>query len=209
MPLKDSKAFQAAIVLFAVVVSMGLIGVALSAQMGPGSSQGAPPHGPGGPGMHGPGGPGMMGHRGGMMGGPGGPGGTFAMMGRALRELNLTDEQREKVHAVMTSHQDEFKAVGERLRTAREELHAVVTSGAADEAAIRAKAEAVGAVEADAAVLHAKVHAEVWALLTLEQQQKAKELRSTMEQRMKERRKSIRQQVIEFFDETRGNPETV
>ena len=64
------------------------------------------------------------------------------------------------------------------MQAAREALHAVVTADTFDEAAIRLKSADVAAVEADGAVLRAKVHAEVWALLTPEQQQKAKTLQA-------------------------------
>jgi Spy/CpxP family protein refolding chaperone len=39
------------------------------------------------------------------------------------------------------------------------------------------------------AILQARIHSEVWALLTPEQQAKAKELKAQRETRMKERRK--------------------
>ena len=46
----------------------------------------------------------------------------------------------------------------------------------------------MAAVEGDAAVLRAKVHQAAWKVLTPEQQQKAKELKGQMEQRMKDGR---------------------
>jgi Spy/CpxP family protein refolding chaperone len=110
------------------------------------------------------------------------------MAGLPLRELELTDTQREQVKAVMESHRDEQKAIGDRMQAARKTLHDAITADTLDEAAIRAAATQVGAVEADAAVLQAKVRAEVVALLTPEQVKKAKELRTEMENRVKDGR---------------------
>ena len=136
-------------------------------------------------------GPGMMGR--GMMGpgGPGfrgGPGGPFGMGAFALRGLDLTDAQRDQVKAIMESHRDEQRAIGDRMQAARKALHEAIAADSFDEAAIRAKAADIGAVEADAAVLQAKIKSEVVAILTPEQLKKAKELRSDMENRMKEGR---------------------
>ena len=128
-----------------------------------------------GQGMMGPGGPGRR----------GGPGGMF---GAGLRGIDLTDAQREQVRAIMESHRDEQKAIGDRMQAARKALHEAVAADVFDENAIRAKAAEVGAVEADAAVLQAKIRGEVFALLTPEQAKKAKELRSEMENRMKDGR---------------------
>ena len=136
--------------------------------------------GPGGMGrgMMGQGGPGMR----------GGPGGPFGMAGLPLRGLELTDAQREQVRTIMESHSADQKAVGDKMIAARKALHEAIAADTLDEAAIRAAAAEVGAAEADAAVLQAKIHGEVFAILTPEQVKKAKELRSEMENRMKEGR---------------------
>ncbi len=116
--------------------------------------------------------------------GRGGPFGPMVM--RGLRQLNLTEDQRGQLKSVMDSHKDEFKAIGERMMAAREALGDLVTSDAADVTAIRAKAAAVAVVEVDAALLRARVHAEVFALLTPEQQEKAKAMRGQAKGRIKQ-----------------------
>jgi periplasmic protein CpxP/Spy len=137
----------------------------------------------------GPGGPGGFGFG----RGPGRPFGMLGELGRGLRELELTDAQREQLRGVMQSHQAEFREIGDRLRTAREALHAAVTADAVDEPAIRARSADVAAIEADAAVLRARVHQEVFSLLTAEQQAKAKELKAEAEARLKERASRLRE----------------
>ena len=134
--------------------------------------------GPMGRGMMGPGGHGFR----------GGPGGPFGPGGLALRGLDLTDAQREQVKAIMESHRDEQKAIGDRMQAARKALHEAIAADTFDETAVRAKAAEIGAVEADAAVLQARIKSGIFAILTPEQVKKAKELRSQMENRMKDGR---------------------
>jgi Spy/CpxP family protein refolding chaperone len=189
----------------AAAVVMAGIGVVVSAQMGPRHGMGAG-QGPGGSG-----GAGMMGPGPGMRGGPGG--GPFGMIGQELRMLDLSDAQRQQVRAILDSHKDELKGIGDRMQTARKALHDAITADAVDETAIRTKAADVALVDADAAVLHAKMHAAVFAVLTPEQQQKAKELRGTMENRMKGGRERIRQHIEQRFEprseQSPSEPETV
>lgn len=125
-------------------------------------------------------------------GGPGGPGGPMGFLPQ-LRGLNLTDSQKEQVKAVFDSHKSEMEAIGTRLRTAHKALNDAVTADTFDEGAIRAKSADVAVVEADGAVLRAKVRGEVWALLTPEQQQKARDLQTQMQQRMGQMRERMQQ----------------
>jgi Spy/CpxP family protein refolding chaperone len=185
MPNTKHVNFKGILTLAGVAVVTAAIGFAtttqLSARNGQGAAQGPAGQGGGrgqgmmGHGMMGPGGPGMR-------GGPGGPAGF------PLRELGLTEAQHEQVKAIMESHRDEQKAVGDKMQAARKALHAAITADAFNEAAIRAAAVEIGAAEGDAAVLQAKIHGEVIAILTPEQLKKAKELRAEMENRMKEGR---------------------
>ena len=165
----------------AIVSILAVSGLALATTF----AQDGPP--PGEPGMHrrgpGPGGPDGF-------GGPGGPGGSMSLLGEfgpALRALELTDAQREQIRGIAKTHEAEFREIGERLRTAHESVNALVTADTVDEAAIRARSGELGAVEADAAVMRARVHQEVFSVLTAEQQAKAKQLRAQMQERSKQR----------------------
>ena len=127
-------------------------------------------------------------------GGPGGPadgrGGAALHIGE-LRGLDLSDAQREQVRGIVASHRDETRAVHERQRTAMRALEEAARG--TDEAAIRQQAEAVGVVMADAAVLRSRVRAEVWAVLTPDQQARAEQLRAERETRMRERQARMEQ----------------
>jgi protein CpxP len=207
MRISDSRGVKGAVALVAVAMLTGAIGVVLSAQMAQRRAQ------LDGQGM-GPGGPGMMGHGRGMRGGPGGPfggpgGGMFGLLGPGMRELDLTDAQRDQVRGIVESHQDERKAIGDRMMTARKALQEAITADAIDEGAIKARVNEVAAVEADQAILQAKLHAAMVGVLTPEQQQKLKELRSQMEQRMKDGRARMRQPSGERGERMRGRPAVV
>lgn len=168
--------------LLRVTVAAGVLaasGLALTPLL----AQDAPPQGGTTTRRMGPGGPGGFGFG----RGPGGPFGMLGELGRGLRQLELTDAQREQLRGVMQSHQAAFREIGDRLRIAHEALHSAVTADAVDEAAIRARSADVAAIQADAAVLRARVHQEVFSLLTAEQQAKARELKAQAEARMKER----------------------
>jgi periplasmic protein CpxP/Spy len=138
--------------------------------------------GPGGPG--GPWGHGGFGRR-----GPGGPMGDLGL----LRGLDLTEDQRAQVRQIMQGHRDEFRAVSERLQAAHRAQQDAVTATPFDENAVRARAADVAAIQADAAVLRAKVHSDVFAVLTPEQQAKAAELKVQREQRMQQFRQQRQQ----------------
>jgi protein CpxP len=112
--------------------------------------------------------------------GRGGRGFDFAqgrpLGGLPLRELNLTEAQREQVRAIVEPQQAETRAIGERAMAARDALHAATMSASFDEGLVRARAAELAAVEADMAVARARVFADVFQILTPEQQAKAKEL---------------------------------
>jgi protein CpxP len=134
-------------------------------------------------------------------GGLGGPGGAFGP-GLPLRQLELTDAQRDQVRSIMQGHQEEFRALGDRMRTARKAQHEAVTAESFNEAAVRSASATVAEVEADAAVLRARVHQEVWAVLTPEQKEKAKAFQAQREERMEQRRERREDRIRQ----RRGNP---
>ncbi len=127
------------------------------------------------------GGPGA-GSRAGRMAGPGGPGG-FGLPG--LRQLDLSDTQQDQIRAITQSHRDEMRQLGERVNEAQRALDTATESGTVDEADIRSKSTALAAALADAAILRAKVNAEIVGVLTAEQQQKLREFRTQMQERRK------------------------
>lgn len=108
--------------------------------------------------------------------------------GPGFRELDLSDDQKAQVKSIVDSHQAEFKAVGDKMRAAREGMRALIEADTLDEAAVRAKSVEVAAAEADAAILNAKVRAQTLQVLTAEQQAKLKELQASREAQPRKQR---------------------
>jgi len=115
----------------------------------------------------------MRGGRGGLMG-----------LHLALGQLGLTDAQRDQIKKILDSHKDEAQAFATEAQPAHEALRNAVEAN--DVGAIQAASTALASVIAKGAVLRAKVHAEVFAVLTDEQKAKAKALRDRTEQRVRQ-----------------------
>jgi len=129
-------------------------------------------------GMHG----GRMMMRGRMM--PGCP-----MMGRGMmlaRKLEMTPEQRTQVSEIFKAHAEEFKTLMKPVLENRRALVEAVMAETTDENAIRQTSKALGDAIGDAALLGARVRAEVAEVLTPEQRSKIHEFRAMRKERMEE-----------------------
>jgi Spy/CpxP family protein refolding chaperone len=102
--------------------------------------------------------------------------GFGAMAG--LQQLGLSPDQQQQIRGAMTSHRDEFKALFDRSRKARQAEQAAIEQVPMNEGQVRAAANEVAAAEADMAVLRARVHEQVFSLLTPDQQTKARQLQA-------------------------------
>ena len=118
---------------------------------------------------------------------------AHGVQGLPLRQLELTDAQREQVRGIVSARSADFKSIADRLRVAREAQHAAVTRVPVDESEVRARVSETAAIEADAAVLRARVHEQIYQVLTPEQQQKAKTLQAERQKRRAERAERMKQ----------------
>ena len=132
-------------------------------------------------------------------GGPGGPGGPMGMLPMFGPEIGLTDAQRDQIKAIAQAHNDEWKALGDRARTAHEALNDAITADTIDDGAIRQKSADVAAIDADMAVARAHAHAEVFQILTPEQKAQVKKIQAEMKSRMKNRQAGRRGRLLERF----------
>jgi Spy/CpxP family protein refolding chaperone len=107
--------------------------------------------------------------------------------GFGFGQLDLTEAQREQAREVMQRHRSEMQDVGTRLREAHQAQRAAIEATPVNEGLIRSTAQALANAQTDMALLQARIHSEVWSLLTPEQQEKAKQLKSERETRMKQR----------------------
>ena len=139
---------------------------------------------------------GRGGHGRGMMH-PGGPGaGGPSGLRMALRNLNLSDSQREEIRTIFEAGRGQVEANHQQMRALGAELHEQIATDPYDEDAVRAKAAAVAAFQVEMAVLRARRSGEIRGLLTPEQLDEL--------QQMKERRESFRDQRRERFERRRG-----
>lgn len=103
--------------------------------------------------------------------------GPLGPLGRALHQLDLTDDQRAQVRTVLETARPDLQALRERLRTNREAFRESQSPTQVDEAAIRAHVAAQATIQADLAVAVARVRASVLALLTPGQLAELEQLR--------------------------------
>ena len=123
----------------------------------------------------------------------GGRGGLLGVLGPMVRQLNLSDAQKERVKTIKASHQDDMKALGDRARAAHQALQAAVTAETFDETTIRSRRTEVAAVEADMAVARARIRAEVLQVFTPEQQAQLKQMEAQLQQQAAGRRQRWQQ----------------
>jgi Spy/CpxP family protein refolding chaperone len=109
-------------------------------------------------------------------GGHGRHGGHFGgPLGHFTRELNLTDAQSAHIKQLTDAFHESTKALHEQLSKGEGPLEGL-QDGVFDEAAVRAAAQARAAAHVELEVAHAKLMAQVFAVLTPEQRAKLKEL---------------------------------
>jgi Spy/CpxP family protein refolding chaperone len=85
-------------------------------------------------------------------------------------KLNLTDEQRRKIHGIMESHRAEFVAQAKNIVAGKRALRKEVIAGKPNPRVIRAEAQNMGNLIEEACLLFATIRSEVRPQLTPEQQ---------------------------------------
>jgi Spy/CpxP family protein refolding chaperone len=97
--------------------------------------------------------------------------GDFAprLFAQVSQALDLTDDQKTKIKDVLRTHADEIKTQMRSWGTARRALRDAMMTMPADENAIRAAAEQVGQIQANGALLFARLRAEIDPILTPDQ----------------------------------------
>ncbi len=113
------------------------------------------------------------------------------VFGRIARALDLSDDQKSQIKAVLKTRASEIEAQIKASASARRAVHEAVLAEPPDEAAIRAAAQKFGQVHADAAVLFAKIRTEIQPILTSEQRAKIQKFRERMRNRAESAVKSF------------------
>jgi Spy/CpxP family protein refolding chaperone len=95
--------------------------------------------------------------------------------------LALSDLQKTEVKRVVKSHGEEILSQIQSQIGMRKALGEAIRTGTVDEGLIRQRAEALGRVEAEGALLRARMHSEIWPILNEEQRAKVASLHQMME----------------------------
>ena len=112
-------------------------------------------------------------------GGPGGPGGRGggAMM-LPVRELGLTDAQREQVQQIRTANREATLAAQKAVREAENAQRVAVQTVPLNESLVRSTTQSLALAQTDLAVQEARMFNDIWQLLTPEQQGKLRTLQA-------------------------------
>ena len=107
------------------------------------------------------------------------------MIGKALRRLDLTDDQKAKVKAIMEASRTNVEPLMQQMRDNHAKIAALGTDGTFDQAKVEALANDQSGVMAKLIVEKEKAKAQVFALLTDAQKAKAAAMRAKFEERFK------------------------
>jgi len=104
-----------------------------------------------------------------------------------LRGLDLSDAQREQVRQLTEQNRQQMQSLIGRMRAAQDARRTAVEAVPFNESQVRDAMKDLAEVEADLAVAEARLQADVYGLLTADQQQRLQKLRAEREARAKER----------------------
>jgi Spy/CpxP family protein refolding chaperone len=121
-----------------------------------------------------------------------GPGGPGVML--PLRQLDLTEAQRQQIRQLTERHRTDVRPLLERLRSAASAQQQAMNAVPVDEGRVRAAVEDLARVQADVAVQQARFQSDIFTLLTPEQQQRVQQLRAERDARQQQRRQRLQQQ---------------
>jgi Spy/CpxP family protein refolding chaperone len=119
--------------------------------------------------------------------GPGSP-------GLALNELSLSDAQREQVREIRERYREQTRQVAQRLNAASQKQREAIETLPVNETLITSTTQDMTAAQVDMAIQEARLNADIWSVLTTDQQAQAAKLRAERKARMEQRRQEIQQQ---------------
>jgi protein CpxP len=127
-------------------------------------------------------------------GGFGGRGGRGFGPGLALNELNLTDAQREQVREVRDRYQEQIQTLSRRLGDLAAKQRQAIETVPVNETLITSATQDMTQAQVEVAIQEARINADIWSVLTPEQQAKATKLRAERKAQMEQRRQERRTQ---------------
>lgn len=111
------------------------------------------------------------------------PGNVGLALERFERELALTDAQKNAIDAILAEQQTTIRTDMDSIRQARQALDAAILTVPTDDGLLQAQARDLSALEARLTLVRAQTEAKIFQLLKTDQQEKARQLISSMQQR--------------------------
>lgn len=134
-----------------------------------------------------------QGPRGGGFGGRGGRGFGPGAPGLMLNELNLTDAQRQQVRDIRDRYREQTQASAKRFGDLAAKQRQAIETVPVNETLITSATQDLTQAQVEMAIQEAHLNADVWAVLTPEQQAKATKLRAERKAQMEQRRQENQQ----------------
>jgi Spy/CpxP family protein refolding chaperone len=129
-------------------------------------------------------------------GGPRGRGPGFGpQAGLSLRALDLTEAQQEQVRQLSQQSREQMRGLMDRMRAAQDARRQAVEAIPFNESQVRSAMKELADVETELAVAQARLQADIYALLSAEQQQRLQALRAEREARAKQRAQQQQQRL--------------
>ena len=120
---------------------------------------------------------------GGRLGGRGGPG----PLGLELRALNLTDAQRQQVSEIRERSREQMRTALQRLNEVGDKQRQAIETLPVNETLITSATQDMTQAQVDVAIQQARLNAEIWSVLTPEQQAQATKLKAERKARFEQR----------------------
>jgi len=122
-----------------------------------------------------------------------GPMGPGRGPGMALAALNLTDAQKEQVRDIRDRHRQESQAAMDHLAAVQQQQREAIETFPINEAAITSLSQDLAQAQVEVALQEARLNADIWAVLTPEQQAQLNKIRADQQARMNQRRQQMEQ----------------
>ena len=118
---------------------------------------------------------------------------------KMLRGLDLTEAQTDQIIAVFNKYEKEHDAIRQEMREARKTLREAVHTDEINEADIRAAAKQLGDQKGELAIQQARMYSEIRPILTEDQRQQLKEMKTNRWER-KECRQRLHKAIRDYRD---------
>lgn len=107
---------------------------------------------------------------------------------RAIRHLDLDEEQRDSTRAIMQTLRQDQREIMEEMKAGHDQLKELITAEVYDEEAVAALAEREGLLVAERLIITSKAMSEIYGLLTDEQRLELESMAAERAARREERR---------------------